>query len=371
MNLETHLTTEPENRAGQARLRDKMGHAVRDLHPGYGALVMATGIVSLGAGSFDLHSIAWLLARLGEAAYLVLVAALAARLWFFPASAHSDFHDRLRGPGFFTLVAATCILGTQLLTTGDLFAAWLLWLVGAGLWLVLTYAFFAAMIGEELKPPLRAALDGGWLVAVVASQSVSILGTLLAAKRPASRDALLFIALLVYLLADVLYLLIMALLLQRLLVQPLTPAEFTPPYWISMGAAAITTLAGSTLMLHAPAGSVLASLHQFLTGLTLLFWATATWWIPLLVILEIRLHLRERSRPRYDPAQWDIVFPLGMYAVATEALARATALPFLSGIAHAAFYPALSAWTIVGAGGLYSLRSWLTSDTLARTRVDV
>lgn len=65
----------------------------------------------------------------------------------------------------------------------------------------------------------------------------------------------------------------------------LTPQALTPPYWINMGAMAITTLAGSTLILDVPGWAFMQEILPFLKGLTLFFWATATWWIPLLFIL--------------------------------------------------------------------------------------
>src|SRR5215211_6435053 len=56
---------------------------------------------------------------------------------------------------------------------------------------------------------------------------------------------------------------------------------------------------------HSP---LLAELLPFLKGMTLLFWATATWWIPVLVILGIWRHLIRRFPFRYDPLYWGAVF---------------------------------------------------------------
>ncbi len=84
---------------------------------------------------------------------------------------------------------------------------------------------------------------------VVARQSVSILGTLIAPYYQARLGLLLFFGLLMYLLGCVQYVLITSLILYRIVFFPLTPKEFSPTYWINMGAAAITTLAGSTLIL--------------------------------------------------------------------------------------------------------------------------
>ncbi len=88
-----------------------------------------------------------------------------------------------------------------------------------------------------------------------------------------------------------LYIWIISLIFYRYTFLPLDPRQLAPPYWINMGAMAISTLAGTLLVSNAPQSPLLKTLSPFLLGLTLLFWATATWWIPLLVALGIWRHL--------------------------------------------------------------------------------
>ena len=53
---------------------------------------------------------------------------------------------------------------------------------------------------------------------------------------------------------------------------------------------------------------------------------------------------------RYDPQYWSVVFPIGMYAVATHEMSRVLAIGFLDSIPPLFLYAALAAWVTVTAG---------------------
>jgi tellurite resistance protein TehA-like permease len=161
-----------------------------------------------------------------------------------------------------------------------------MWLLAAGLWLVLIYGFFTAVAVRESKPDLETGMSGSWLLAVVATQAVSGLAALIAAHFGEAQSVLLFIASSLYLCGGLLYLMLIGTVVYRLNFFRLTPAEFTPDYWINMGAIAISTLTGTTLIGESNRWWLLQELLPFLRGLTLMFWAGATWWIPLLILLE-------------------------------------------------------------------------------------
>jgi len=339
-------------------MRDAFRSAVRDLYPGYFALVMATGIVSIAAYMLEMAAAAWALLGINVVAYAVLWLLTLVRLACHRSRLLSDLTDHVRGPGFFTVVAGTCVLGSQcVILLNDTATAALLWLLGAGLWFVLTYTFFAAATVRQEKPDLEHGINGAWLIAVVATQSVSVLGTLVAPRFSTRQDQVLFFTLVMYLLGGMLYILIISLIFYRFLFFKLEPQALTPPYWIDMGAVAITTLAGATLILNADQWAFLKEILPFLKGFTLFFWATGTWWIPLLVILGGWRHLYKRYPFSYDPQYWGMVFPLGMYTACTFQLAHATQLTFLQAIPRYFIYIALLAWLLTFIGLAHRLVS--------------
>lgn len=115
--------------------------------------------------------------------YVVLWLLTLGRLMWFPRRFFRDLIDHLRSPGFFPpMVAGTGVLGAQyVLLQADYRIGLLLWIVALVLWLGLTYAIFTAFTVKEDKPTLDRGINGAWLLAVVATQSVAALSAMLAA----------------------------------------------------------------------------------------------------------------------------------------------------------------------------------------------
>ncbi len=343
--------------ASAPSLRARLLADLAGLAPSYFGLVMATGIVSIGAHLLGWLHVARTLFYLNNGMYAVLWLLTLARLLCFPRRVFSDLIDHLRGPGFFTMVAGTGMLGSQyVLLTANTGSALMLWAVALVLWVGLTYAIFTAFTVKEHKPTLDRGISGGWLLAVVATQSIAVLAALLAphVAQP-YRLELNFLALSMWLWGGMLYIWMMSLIFYRYTFFRLEPGDLSPPYWINMGAMAISTLAGSLLIINAPDAPFLASLLPFLKGFTVFYWATGTWWIPMLLVLGVWRHVYKRFPLRYDPLYWGAVFPLGMYATCTHQMVHAMEFGFLQSLPVAFLYVALLAWCMAFAGLLHDL----------------
>jgi tellurite resistance protein TehA-like permease len=228
---------------------------------------------------------------------------------------------------------------------------------------VLIYTFFTAVTIVEPKPTLETGINGGWLLVTVATESLTVLGTPIASQTMAAQLVLLT-ALSAYLLGAMLYILFIALILYRWMFLSMQPEKLSPPYWINMGALAITTLAGCRLLLVAKQWSLLGEMSPFIRGFTFFFWVTCSWWIPLRLCVGSWRHVIEKLPITYDPQYWSLVFPVGMYAACTM-LSKALVLPSLMLIPNIVIFFAYIAWTLTFLGMTRRLLGFVTSGMLS------
>ena len=344
-------------KTGALRTEPTVPGGLADMSPAYFAMVMATGLVALAAHMHGLRLVARGLFWLNVGAWFVLWALSLLRMARHPRRFFGDMVDHLRGPGFFTMVAGTAVLGSQfVIFEADYRLAMALWVLAVALWIGLTYTIFTAFTIKENKPALDKGISGAWLLAVVATQSLTVLSALLAAHAaPPWKLELNFFALSMWLWGGMLYIWMMSLIFYRYTFFRLAPGDLTPPYWINMGAMAISTLAGSLLIVNAPEAPFLQSMLPFLKGFTILYWATGTWWIPMLLLLGIWRYIYKRFPLTYSPLYWGAVFPLGMYAACTHELVLALSVDFLDVLAPVFLVAALAAWTAAFVGLLRQL----------------
>ena len=157
----------------------RVGSWLATLDAGYFAAVMATGIVSIGAGLLGQTLLALVLLWVTAVAFVILLAAYLTRAVRFPRR----FAQSLREPGtavsYFTVVAGTNVLATGLVNHGLWALALGMGIAAFALWLGLTYGLFCSIVLAGNRPLLRE-ITGVWLVWVVGTQSVAVLAASLA-----------------------------------------------------------------------------------------------------------------------------------------------------------------------------------------------
>ena len=335
------------------------------LNPGYFALVMGTCIVSIGVHTNGLATLSEAMMWLAVVCYAVLVAATVWRAAAFRDELRADFTDPARGFGFFTFVAGTDVLGTRIAGAGQHGVALGLLVVGGLGWLVLGYVVpWTAVLGRADRPVVAGA-NGTWFIWVVASQSVAVLAAALEPAAEEGRSALALLAVCSWSVGVILYAAAGVFVAARLLLYPLRPVDLTPPYWVAMGATAITVVAGARIVEMADAPMVNAT-RGLIAGTSVVFWAFGSWLILPLIAAGWWRHVKHRVPLRYEATWWSVVFPLGMYGVAGQYLGVADSLPIVENIGRHETWVALAVWALTLVAMLVHLARTLVWPRAAR-----
>jgi Voltage-dependent anion channel len=211
---------------------------IATLDPGCFALVMATGIISNAFFLEGRRGLSDVLFAVNLAAYSWLCVATALRAVRFTAEPWADLASPRLVFSFVTIVAATDVLAMGIDLRGFGTVALAMWLVALAVWLILIYAGFAVLMFLN-KAGGAKVIDGGWLNAIVGTQSLVILGAQITAL-PASAGPT--VPVLIHMLWTVglgLYGILVVLLSYRMFFVELKPDDVNPQLWVVMGAAAI------------------------------------------------------------------------------------------------------------------------------------
>lgn len=279
------------------------------------AAVMATGIVSIAAADHGAVMVSAALAAVAVVALLVLVF-VAVTGW---RRFGWDLRDLDTAVGLFTYVAGCAVLAARF--AGHSVAFWVLGGLALQGWLTLMPIVLASL-WRARRTGLRHRAHGTWELVSVATSGLAIVFA----------DAgISFWALIFWVSALVLYLLMTTLVCLRMRADPPMRRNVPPDHWILMGALAVAALAGD----HVVSGLHPGPLADAVRVGTIVVWALATSWIAPLALAGWR---RVRA--------WPAVFPLGMYSAATYAVSTLTGARPLGVVSAVFFWIAFVLWVL-------------------------
>lgn len=306
---------------------------------------MATGIVSTVLSLYHHQWLSDVLMAVAILLYLVLWYSYVARSIKAPRDMWRDLSNPATAFGFFTIVAGSNVLAVRFIFADWVGLSMVLGTIALVAWAVLFYTVMTVLItGPAIE---LSSVNGGWLIAIVAEQSIATYLAAMIDIMPHHVDVLFLLATTFWAMGLMFYVVFIGLIINRLLFQRVSFDDLQPPYWINMGATAITVLASSRLLSIHVHAQILLTLRPFLEGVTLMLWAWGSWWIPLLVILGVWKYWRGREKIGYHPSQWSIVFPLGMYATATTTMSRIHGFGLLLWVGTGFLWVGLGAWILV------------------------
>jgi tellurite resistance protein TehA-like permease len=345
----------------------RASQAVRTLTPGYFALTMASGIISVGLELEGFHAMSMAVLVVCALSYLLILVLSLFRLARFAAVVRSDFMDPGRAFGFFTFIAGTNVLGTRLGMAGWQGATAVLLAVAVLAWVVLGYVVpWTAVLGRSERPVVKDA-NGSWFIWCVASQSVAVAAASIEPLAgPDWRAPLALVAVVAWSVGLILYAAVGILVSLRLMTYPILPQDLRPQYFVAMGAMAISVLAGARIVEMAGAPMVDAT-RGLVAGASVVFWSFASWLFPVLLAAGWWRHVLHRVPLSYEPGLWSVIFPLGMYAVAGIYLGRADQLPLVAAIGRAELWLAVAAFLATFGAMLWHLWATLVAPSRPRT----
>jgi tellurite resistance protein TehA-like permease len=282
---------------------------------------MGTGIVSVALLLDGMRTLSRILLVLAAGAWLVLLTVAGSRLAF----ARGRFLAEARSPGGLTAVAASTVLGTRVLELG--------WTGGAiGLLALAAIVWLGCFATVARRLPARA--NGEWFMLTVATEGVAVLAAAVGSREHAGWLSVLGLAFAV----------------AGVAAYPLVLARFDRSefmygrgdHWVAGGSLAISALAFAEL---ANSGQALAGVTGALRVIAFVVWLAAIAWLPVLLVAEAW-----RPRPRYTARRWATVFPLGMYAACSFAVATLSHAPVLADFARVWVWVAVAAWALLTIG---------------------
>jgi hypothetical protein len=300
---------------------DALRRILGTVPPGLGAVVMATGIVSIGLSLDGRQTLSRILLVIAAVVWVTLGLLLAGRLLLERERVRGEAHS----PAALTGVAGTATLGTGLAMLGWNWAGIALLAIALALWPLL----LAPVLSHWSTPTV-----GVSLMLAVSTESLAVLAAALAASEDV--DWLLAAALAPFALGLGFYVFVIS----RFDIRQLAVGR--GDQWVGGGALAISALAAGHITLAARSLGALQGAQTALQDAAVVLWALSIVWLPVLLAAELLW-----PRPHYDVRRWSTAFPIGMYAACSFDVGSAAHAPGITDFARVWVWVAVVVWLIV------------------------
>lgn len=321
---------------------------------------MSTGIISISALIHGEPDISTALFYIGVASLLSIFFLYTLKILTDTGAFKLEFHDNRRFFGFFTISAAIDVISTRLMITNLHPLDYILFIISVGFLIMFSAVLLVSLIRGKIQFR-RDTVTSDWLNVSVALEASAIsISVYYQNVAPPSVITYMFIFALV--LAGLFSYASVNFIEGANLIKQMNKMEFSGMFFINMGAGAILSLASlELLMVPVPFSSLLT--QQVLNFLFPAGGVYATLWLPVVLYRYFRA-LSDFKAIRYRVSQWAIIFPLGMYSVATHYLSKSFQFyGIFNLISCAAFVAALSAWAlecIIAAHHIF--REWMIAE---------
>ncbi len=341
---------------------DSPREVIRQFTPNWFAVVMGTGILALALPTLGAP-------RLGQGVWLasLLLFALFSVLYALRWLCYFDQARRIFGHATVSMFIGTIPMALATLLNGLPSYGVALW--GDGVralmlpiwWLDVAMALACGVVIPYLMFTRQEhsidRMTAVWLLPVVAAEVAAASGGLMIPLLPPADAYVVLIASYVLWACSVpVALSILVILLLRMAVHKLPPRDMAASSWLALGP--LGTGALGLLLLGQDASGVfsaqgLAEVGSVAQGVGviggLLLWGLGLWWL-LLALLILGRYLRDGIP--FNLGWWAFTFPLGVYALATLALAEVLGLTFFSRFGELLVVALVLLWLLVMAGTL-------------------
>ncbi len=347
----------------------RLGEVVRQFTPNWFTATMGTGILALALNQISFYIPGLHMAAQGLWLLDVLLYILFSGLYLARWTGHYDEARRIFGHavvsmffgaipmGLATIINGFLAFGIPLWGNVALETARVLWWVDVAMAIVCGVVIpFMMFTRQEHSLEKMTAV---WLLPIVAAEVAAASGALLVQHVPDPQAAvrIVVISYALWAFSVPVAMSILVILLMRLILHKLPPSDMAATGWLALGP--IGTGALGLILLGSDASRIfpaagLPGIGEVAFGIGVIggsmLWGYGIWWL-FIALLTTRKYLRDGMS--FNLGWWGFTFPIGVYAVATLALARLTHIAFLFIIGDVLVASLACLWLVVSARTLH------------------